>query len=357
MPLRTEWIADLGRFGELATGWDALLPRDSQPFDSHGWYAAWWKAFGGAGELAVCTIWRDGELVGGMPLHAAGRRLKGLANGHSGMFRPLARDREAMEALITAALARRPSELELSMLPTLDTSLPLLENRIREAAMLPLAEPSYVSPIVDTSGDFEAWRKGSHSSWKGRLARYRRKMQRDHDAELDIVAVPGDLEAWLEEGFRLEASGWKGEAGTAILSAPETADFYRDIGRLFHQRGELRLSRIAFDGEAVAFSFCILWDSRLYSLKVGYDESRRKLVPGLVMQLSIVERCFELGFEAYELLGETSDWKGKMASDERRYVTLRAYPRRPAGILRHAYRASLRPVLRKAYRRLRPRER
>ncbi|HKB50510.1 MAG TPA: GNAT family N-acetyltransferase [Solirubrobacterales bacterium] len=357
MPLRTEWIADLRRFGELAAGWDALLPKDSHPFDSHGWYEAWWKAFGGEGELAVCTVWRDGELAGGIPLSANGRRLKGLVNGHSGTFRPLARDGEAMEALIAAALARRPPELELPMLPAADGSLPLLESGAREAAMLPLAEPSYVSPIVDTSGDFEAWRKGSHSSWKGRLARYRRKMQRDHDAELEIVAVPGDLEAWLEEGLRLEASGWKGEAGTAILSAPETASFYRDIARRFHERGELRLSRIALDGEVVAFSFCILWGSRLYSLKVGYDETRRKLVPGLVMQLSIVERCFELGFEAYELLGETSDWKEKVSGDERRYVTLRAYPRRPVGLLRHSYRARLRPVLKSTYRRLRPRGR
>jgi CelD/BcsL family acetyltransferase involved in cellulose biosynthesis len=354
MPLEVEWIRDVEGFVALAGEWDELLPQDAHPFDLHCWYLAWWDAFGAPSELAVCTVRRNGELAGAFPLCADGRRLSGLANVHSGMFRPLATDEEAMEALIAAVLADRPSEVELPMLPTAGGSLPLLEGGAREAAMLPFAEPSSSSPIVETSGEVEAWRKGSNSSWKGRLARYRRKMQRDHDAELEIVTVPDDLEAWLEEGLRVEASGWKGEAGTAILSSPDTESFYRDIARRFHDRGELRLSRIALDGQAVAFSFCILWANRLYSLKAGYDESWRKLVPGLVMQLSIVERCFELGLEAYELLGETSDWKEKIATGNRSHVTLRAYSRRPTGLLRYAYRVRVRPVLKKSYRRLRP---
>jgi CelD/BcsL family acetyltransferase involved in cellulose biosynthesis len=355
--LKTEWISEPGRFGELASQWEALLPADPHPFDSHEWYAAWWEAFGSEGEPAVCTVWDGGVLAGVLPLRVEGRRLKGFANGHSGIFRPLAREGEAMEALVAAAFSRRAREVDLQLLPASDPTLPVLEAAARQASLRPFAEPGYVSPVVDTSGDLEAWRKGSSASWKKRLARYRRKMERDHDAELEIVAVPERLDAWLEEGFRLEQSGWKGEGGTAILSAPETELFYREIARRFHERGELRLSRIALDGEAVAFSFCIQSGSSLYSLKVGYDERWRKLVPGLVMQLSIIERCFELGLDAYELLGETSEWKQKVATGSRSHVNLRAFPRGPAGTVRYGYRSGLRPRLKRARRRLRPPER
>ena len=357
MPLTIEWIAEPGRFGELGPDWDALLPEDPHPFDLHDWYEAWWKAFGSGDDLAVCTVWDGGELAGVLPLRVEGDRVKGLANGHSGLFRPLARDEEAMEALVAAALSRQAREVDLRMLPAADPTLPLLEAAAQQASMRPFAEAGFVSPVVDTSGDLEAWRKESNSSWKKRLARYRRKMQRDHDAKLEIVAVPDRLDAWLEEGFRIEQSGWKGEGGTAILSAPETELFYREIARRFHDRGELRLSRIALDGEAVAFSFCIQTGGSLYSLKAGYDERWRKLVPGLVMQLSIVERCFELGLDAYELLGETSDWKEKVATGSRHHTNLRAFPRGPAGALRYGYRARLRPLLKRSHRRLRPRGR
>jgi CelD/BcsL family acetyltransferase involved in cellulose biosynthesis len=350
---KAEWVSEPERFGELRAEWGALLPADPHPFDSHDWYEAWWTAFGGKGELAVCTVWDGTELAGALPLRVEGRRVKGLANGHSGLFRPLARDEGAMEALLATALSRPGREVDLQMLPASDPTLPLLEAAARRASLRPIAEAGFVSPIVETSGDLGAWREQSNSSWKKRLARYRRKMERDHDAELEIVAVPDRLDAWLEEGFRIEQSGWKGEGGTAILSAPETELFYREIARRFHTRGELRLSRIVLDGKAVAFSFCIQGGGSLYSLKVGYDEGWRKLVPGLVMQLSIIERCFELGLEAYELLGETSEWKQKVATGSRSHINLRAFPRGPAGAVRFGYRSRLRPLLKRSYRRLR----
>jgi CelD/BcsL family acetyltransferase involved in cellulose biosynthesis len=357
VPLAVEWVTEADRFDDLRSEWEALLPEHPHPFDSHDWYSAWWKAFGGGGGLAVCTVREGGELAGALPLRADGGRTTGLANGHSGMFRPLARDEEAMEALAAAALSRRARETVMPLLPSMDACVPLLEAAARRASLRPLAEPGFVSPLIDTSGDLEAWRKESNSSWKKRLARYRRKMQRDHDAELEIATVPEDLDSRLDEGFRIERDSWKGKAGTAILSAPETELFYREIAHRFQARGELRLSRIALDGEAVAFSFCIEGGGSLYSLKVGYDERWRKLVPGLVMQLSIVEHCFERGLDAYELLGETSEWKEKVATGSRAHVNLRAFPRGPAGSARYGYRAHLRPLLRSSYHRLRRRSR
>ena len=354
MPLAVQWIVDTAALGELAEQWEALLPEDAHPFDSFEWYAAWWEAFGDGCDLAVCAVFDGDALAGVFPLRVEGGRVMGLVNGHSGNFRPLARDPEAMQALLGAALERQAREVDLRLLPASDPTVPLLEAAARDASLRILLEASYVSPVVETSGDLDAWVKESNSSWKKRIARYRRKMERDHEAELEIVAVPDRLDDRLEEGFRLEQSGWKGDGGTAILSAPETELFYREIARRFHGRGELRLSRIALDGEPVAFSFCIQAGHRLYSLKVGYDERWRKLVPGLVMQLSIIEHCFELGLDAYELLGETSDWKAKVATGSRSHVNLRAFPRGPGGTVRYGYRARVRPVLKRCYRRLRP---
>lgn len=357
MALSIGWITNVAEFAALEHEWDAILPADRTPFDLHCWYASWWEAFGGASDLAICVARRDGALAAVFPLRTQGGRLKGLVNGHSALLRPLARDEEARSAVIAAALARPASEIEFLLVRNEDPTLAQLRAAAGDASLRFLAEPSYVSPIVETSGDVEAWRKASNTSWKGRLARYRRKMERDHEAAFDIVVAPDNLDAWLTEGFRVEASGWKGDAGTAIESAPDTAAFYREIARRFHQRDELRLSRIVLDGEMVAFSFCILGGGRLYSLKAGFDESRRKLVPGLVIQLSIVERCFALGLEGYELLGETSDWKAKVSTTNRLHSTVRIYPRGPSGTLRHAYRSHVRPVLKQGYRRLRQRDR
>ncbi len=348
-----EWIAGEERFAAIAEEWDALLPADSSPFDLHCWYTLWFRAFGGTRELAVCTVRREGKLTAALPLADHRGRLQGLVNGHSGFCRALYADPESLRALCAAVVARPSSEIQISAIPSTDPSLAALVAAAREGGRLALAEDGYSSPIVATSGEFEGWRKGEHKSWKGRIARYGRKIERDHEAELEIVVAPGDLEAWLDAGFRLEASGWKGEAGTAIESNPDTAGFYRELARDFHARDELRLSRIVLDGADVAFSFCLQHGGRLYSLKVGYDESLKKLVPGLVMQLAIVERCFELDLEAYELLGDETDWKRKVSTATRAHTDLRIYPRRPAGVGRYAYRRRLRPLLKRTYRRVR----
>jgi CelD/BcsL family acetyltransferase involved in cellulose biosynthesis len=349
----TEWIDSTSRFAELAPEWGAILPDDSHPFDLHCWYQAWLEAFANGQQIAICTV-RDGDaLAGALPLLRGKRGLESSANVHSGAFRPLAAGPEAMEALIGAAMTET-ARLTLDELREGDRCLDALLGGARRAGMVPLLEAGATSPIIDTSGDLEAWIKQGSSKWKKGLRASRRKMEKKHETRFDVARSPDDLEAELAEGFAVEASGWKGEAGTAIVSQPETEAFYRGIAAAFHKRDELRLSRIVLDGEAVAFNYCLEHRGRLYGLKAGFDERFRKLSPGLVLQLAIVERCFESDVSAFELFGGEADWKAKMATSQRSHATLRAFRRSPAGLARYAYRATLRPRLRSTYRRLRP---
>jgi CelD/BcsL family acetyltransferase involved in cellulose biosynthesis len=357
MSLAVDWIGDPDEFRALAPDWDELLPADSQPFDLHCWYSAWWEAFGAAAKLAVCTVRRDGNLVAACALSTEGARLRGLANSHSGTFRPLAKDEEAMGALTAALAEYGTTVIELEGLPAQDASIGPLEAGAIGASRRVLVEPSYVSPVVETDGDFDTWRKQSKARWGAPLERFRRKMGRDHEARFEIVVAPRDLEAELDDGFRVEASGWKGEAGTAILSTPETERFYRRLAEAFHRRDSLRFSRIVLDGETIAFDLCLLHRDRLYLQKTGFDERFRRLAPGLVMRLSVIEHCFETSLTAHELLGSASEWKLKFANAERSHVTFRAYRQSPSGLAQHAYRHSVRPALRSLYRRLRPRRR
>ena len=349
-----EWIDDAARFAELEPEWDAVLPEDSRPFDLHCWYMAWLEAFANGHQLAICTV-RDGDaaLAGALPLLRSKRGLEASANVHSGAFRPLAAGPEAMDALIGAVM-RETARLTLGELQEGDWCVDALVGGARRAGMVPLLEPSATSPIIDTNGDLEAWVKLGNSKWKKGLRASRRKMSKKHEAIFELARSPLDLEAELSEGFAVEASGWKGEAGTAIVSRPETEAFYRGIAAAFHERDELRLSRIVLDGEAVAFNYCLEHRGRLYGLKAGFDERFRKLSPGLVLQLSIVERCFESDVNAFELFGGHADWKARLATSQRSHATLRAYRRSPAGLARYAYRATLRPRLRSAYHRLSP---
>jgi hypothetical protein len=126
------------------------------------------------------------------------------------------------------------------------------------------------------------------------------------------------------------------------------------MARAFQARDELRFNWIVLDGTAVSFDLCLLYRNRLYTIKNGFDEDYRGLAPGLVLRLGVIERCFELGIDAHELLGHEAGWKTRFASGNRPHVNLRTFPIGPVGLTRYAYRARLRPLLKRAYRGVRP---
>lgn len=354
MAERVEWISSESRFAELAPAWDRLAGREPTPFTRHAWFASWWGAFGGSSKLRVCLLWRDDRLAGAFPLHRRGGRLEAMANVHTPVFTPLAEDRAALDALLEAVVAARYAELAVSALPAAHPALTALRERVRRRRLF-LSAPQHTSPLIELDGDFETFRRQSKPRWGAPLERFGRKMEREQAARFSLVEAPVDLEEDLQRGFEVEASGWKGAAGTAIISSPETDIFYRSVARSFSALGGLRLSGITFGDRLVAFDLSLLHANRLWLLKTGFDESHGRLAPGLVLRLRIVERCYQLDLEGHEMLGDDSEWKRKFATGERHHRTARLYRPRPDGAARYAYRRALRPHLAAAYRSARAR--
>lgn len=350
---RIEWIVDEDRLAALAPEWDALAESEATPFGRHAWFTAWWRAFGGDSAFRVCAVWGDDGLAALMPLRQHGRRLAAMANVHTPVFRPLARDPGALGTLIDEVMGASVHEVDLPALPAGDPALEsLLEGAGRSGRMC-MVEPQHLSPIVELPGTYEEFRAETKPRWRAPIERLDRKLRREHDAVFLIVESPAHLDEALRRGFEVEASGWKGREGTAILSSASTATFYRCVAESFDRAGELKLSGISLDGRLVAFDMSLVYRRRLWILKGGYDEAYRRYAPRLVLQRAIFERCFELGLEGVEFLGDDEEWKRKFSNAERGHGRLRAFRRRPAPLLRYGYRRWARPPLRRTYHRLR----
>lgn len=346
---RVEWIEEPDRLTgtPVAAAWDRLADRAGTPFSRSAWFSCWWGAFGPPTALSVCALWRGEELAAVLPLARRGRRLQSLANLHTPMFQPLARDPAGLRKIVGAALDAC-SELELFGLDEADAALAQLEHAAAARGRSQLSERQHVSPLVDTSGDLAHYLADRRSSFR-EIQRRRRKMERENGARFLPLAIPGDLERELERGLQLEDSGWKGQAGTAILSDPATARFYRSIAAAFHGAGDLRLSSLELEGRLVAFDLALVSQGRYWLLKTAYDETRSSLAPGLALRLSVVERCFEAELDAHEFLGGDLEFKRRFSTDERRHVGVRSYRRAPIPAARHKYRRHVRPLLRRVH--------
>jgi CelD/BcsL family acetyltransferase involved in cellulose biosynthesis len=332
------WIGELAELETIAPQWDALAAVDPTPFSLSAWYLAWWDGYGADRDLRVCTLWEDDELVALLPLCERGGRLEAMANEESCVVRPLARDTETLRLLAEATATERYDLMEIRRLPEGDAAIEALAAAARASGRLSIVEPDITSPIVDTTGTLDEYRQATRGKWHRNLRRLYRKLLRDHDAEVRLIEPPADLDSELAEGFEVESSGWKRAAGSAILSRPENAAYYRSLARRFHDRGELRLSSISVDGRMIAWDLGILRTNRLFSPKSGYREDFKRFGPGLILELATIERCFELGIEAHELLGADDEYKLRFSTSERRHRYFRAYPRRPVQTLRYAWR-------------------
>jgi CelD/BcsL family acetyltransferase involved in cellulose biosynthesis len=343
-----EWIADPQRFAAIATAWDQIAEGERTPFLMSSWIQAWYAAFAAPGGMLIVAVWRDNTLVGGLPLHTGWRRWDAAANDHTPEFGLLATDADARRRVVAEVLAQSNALNLAGLVGDGHTFTAVLETA-RRMGRWSLVEPGNVSLIAETTSSIEKYRAGLSSKVRSELGRLHRKSQREHELTITPLARPRDLERQLTQAFSLEASGWKGRAGTAITCAPQTERFYRQIAREFHAAGTLRMSELSLNGTLAAMAISIIHQQRLFTLKVGYDERHRPLGPGFVLLMAMIERCFELGLDAYEFSGPDAEYERRFATTHRAYRRLRVYRPGPVNAARYIFHEQARPALRLGY--------
>jgi CelD/BcsL family acetyltransferase involved in cellulose biosynthesis len=106
------------------------------------------------------------------------------------------------------------------------------------------------------------------------------------------VSTPDDPEsarAGLEALLAVEASGWKGEQGTALASRPETLAFARQAFDPENRRPAPRFSVLALDGRPIAVSMHLIGHDHAANLKCAYDEEFAACSPGVLLDAAVAD--------------------------------------------------------------------
>jgi CelD/BcsL family acetyltransferase involved in cellulose biosynthesis len=342
---RLEWITDPARFRELEPDWDQLAELHRTPFLRHRWIRSWWDTFGGRRRLAIIALWERDELAALFPVAAKGRNLAGLAGPAAPEFRPFGRSPSAVRAVVDAALAVRPSTLSLYAVPVDDVATDALDAGARQHRCVVARERMQVSPYVPCTGSYSQYLASLNRDVRRVATARKRSLESDHDVVWTVWRTSLDLPRELDEALALENSGWKHSQGGAVLSSPQTTAFYHEFARAFNADGRFALAKLEVDGRLAAVVIGLVDFDRFWLLKTAYDESLRRYSPGMMLALSITERCFELEFEAFELLGDLTEWKRRLHPETRTYDTFRLYRRRPLPLAMLGYRRHLYPPL------------
>jgi CelD/BcsL family acetyltransferase involved in cellulose biosynthesis len=357
-----------GAFRALAPAWDALAARAGLPgpFQRAGFFAvqAAWLARPPR-RLRLLLAHQDGSLEGALPLLAERRALAGvparllrsLSDDHTQRFDLLAADPAAIDAL-WRHLAADPGwdALELRDLPDGSAGAALAERAARDG--FPTGEwPSQRSPFLALPASAGAL----DAALPARLRANLRRRARGLEAELGEVRLqrigPGAparaIDAALADGFDLEASGWKGRAGTAIARDPALAARYRALAHLFARSGELSLHFLAAGDRRVAFHFALESGGVYYLFKPGYDESLARFGPGQLLLHRVAGALCDRGAREIDFLGEDLPWKRAWTDRVRPHRFRYVFRPNRFGRALAAWKLSLAPALRRFATRLR----
>jgi len=104
-----------------------------------------------------------------------------------------------------------------------------------------------------------------------------------------------DFDQLTKEFLRIEGSGWKGRAGTALISTEPTKAFFEDMIRKSAKLGKVRFLSLMLDGRPIAMLCDIQSGQFVYCYKMAYDEKFGKLLPGQQIETKNVEYLYRNG--------------------------------------------------------------
>ena len=92
------------------------------------------------------------------------------------------------------------------------------------------------------------------------------------------------------EGFlAVEASGWKGENGTAFARLDGHDEFFRELCAGFRAAGRLQLLTLGSAERTVSYKCNLLAGDAVFCFKIAFDESFARYRPGLQLELRMLE--------------------------------------------------------------------
>ncbi len=238
---------------------------------------------------------------------------------------------QAPVGLILLSEGTDPAELLGSLvrsLPGFALECTILQQDPSISAFGSVPESEFVSiqKYIDTArvtiqGTFQDYWAGRGREVVENVTKKIRRLERNGiRSELRVVRDPAEIEVAIREYGRLESTGWKGKAGTAVEGDNKQGHFYRDVLLDYCQDGHGAVYQLRFNGRIVASKLTVDRNGTIVFLKTAYDEEFRSDSPGYLLQYEMFKRIFERGeFQSVEfygrlLVGWTDRWSGDVRS-------------------------------------------
>ena len=356
-----ELVSDYATFVGLEAVWNDAVRRAAltHPFLRHEWVRTWWDAFGAHATLHVLIVRVDGQVAAIAPLMRESivmcgvpvRRLRLIQNDHTPRADVIvASHPQASYRALWNAVRDARDEWDVLLLGQLERSSSTLDVLSRLAQLNGCSIgvwKSTDSPYVPLNRTWEEYLHSLPAKFRSNLRNRLARASRLGEAELEVLVEREDISAAAPDAWRLEASGWKASAGTAISCDPAVQRFYSSLIEQGTAAGWLRLLFLRVAGRRVAMSYGASFERRLFLFKTGYDPGYAACAPFKLLTYFAMRDACERGLIELDFLGDSEPWKLEWTSATRGHDWLFVFANTARGRLVHSIKFQWGPGLKR----------
>ncbi len=286
--IRPSWIDLLARADTPNVFMDPMLLRiagDAYPETGCMALLAWRQSDGQAQLVGVWAFSVGAARKAALPI----RLLSAPAMVHGFAATPVI-DRAFLEDTFDAMLDRiaidrhLPNIILLDAMATDGPTMAALSRVLASRGSVPRILDRSRRPKLESDLDAKAyWEQALSSSSRKKLRQHRRRL-----SEKGVLAstIARELEAVrraLEEFMAMEAAGWKGRQGTALLCHDADAAFTRAAVGALAEQGCASIHALYLDRRPVSMQIVLTAGAAAFTWKTAYDEKLHDVSPGMLL--------------------------------------------------------------------------
>lgn len=147
---------------------------------------------------------------------------------------------------------------------------------------------AHARACLDATRDADTLLRNALGARKLKELRRQRRRLADHGAvNFDVARTPDEVSRALETFLMLEASGWKGKRGTALLQRAGDSRFVRTAAPMLAKTGACEIVSLHAGATPVAAAIVVRHQNRAFYFKIGIDEAFAKFSPGVQLTLDL----------------------------------------------------------------------
>ncbi len=313
--------------------WQSLAARAIEP---NGYYLPGWEravsatARGRTGASALRALDASSRLIGLMPVVSLWRAyripLPALVSAHpygTLCSPPLDRNaaHEAAGQLLEQARAAGARALILRDIALDGAAMQALTDVSARDGVAPRVLSSYSRAALDATEDSETLLRSAMGTKKLKeLRRQRHRLEEHGPVSFDVARTPDEVGAALETFLQLEASGWKGKRGTALVQHDGDAAFIRRAVRALAETSQCEIITLRTGATSVAAGIVLRHQHRAFFFKLGIDENFARFSPGVQLTVELTRHlCADATITSADSTASADHpminpiWRGRLA--------------------------------------------